>query len=79
VRRALKRDEEDSQLLLHSSPQHLPGILIMMASDQEDLIEKLDALLERYLEVLDEYEKARQELSSSMSSVSSSLYGTEMK
>jgi hypothetical protein len=42
-----------------------------MTSEQKDLVEELEALLENYLEVLDEYEQARKELSAFMSSVSS--------
>jgi hypothetical protein len=41
-----------------------------MAAGLDDQMEKLDLLLEKYLELLDEYEQSRKELSSSMSAVS---------
>ena len=41
-----------------------------MVPEREDLLEKLDKLLEKYLGLLDEYENSRKMLSVSMSSVS---------
>jgi hypothetical protein len=41
-----------------------------MAAGLDDQMEKLDLLLEKYLELLDEYEQSRKELSYSMSAVS---------
>jgi hypothetical protein len=40
-----------------------------MATEMEQQLEKLDMLLERYLNVLDTYESARKDLSKSLSSV----------
>jgi hypothetical protein len=42
-----------------------------MAVEMEDLAQKLDSLLEKYLILLDQYQKAREQLSSSLSSVGS--------
>lgn len=41
--------------------------------EKESLIVRLDELLEKYLETLDQYQKARQELSTQLSSVSCPL------
>jgi hypothetical protein len=40
-----------------------------METEMEQQLDKLDALLERYLNVLDTYESARKDLSKSLSSV----------
>jgi hypothetical protein len=39
-------------------------------SEKDDLAQKLDELLENYLYLVDQYQKAREKLSSSLSSVS---------
>lgn len=44
-------------------------IIIGMAQELQELAEKLDNLLEKYLGLLDDYDKARKQLSSSAASV----------
>lgn len=41
------------------------------SSERESLIVRLDELLEKYLDTLDQYQKARQQLTTHLSSVSS--------